>query len=429
MEAHIWGGVRRNTVLFMVISLASGFGSTAMSLVAGIWILDLTGSVSLAGLAGLCVYAPTLAAPWLGGLVDRLPRRPLVITVDLMLAAALLTLPAVRSADRTWLIFAVLFAYGASYVLLDAGESALLPAALPPDTLGSVNGWRSSAQEGMKLVAPLAGAALYAWRGGGVVAMVSASMPILAAAMYGLLHLKPAGGGSHRSQGPSGLRDALAFLRGRRVIRVPVLVAGMAIGMSGLAVAPLYARVTQSLDLPSTFLGVLSSAQGAGSIVAGVAAGRLMDRFGAPAVAGMGAALYALGCLAWCLPWWPAMIAGSVIAGTGLPWTLIAAVTAVQIWTPDHLLGRVSATSTTVMFGPIALTNPLGAAAVHLGARLPLLVAATLCLTAATLALRSSGHGSGPDGESEHRFPLRRGSTLPWCEGESAKVRKGLRCR
>jgi hypothetical protein len=46
--------VRRNAVLFVAISLVSGFGSTAMSLVAGIWILDLTGSVSLAGLAGLC---------------------------------------------------------------------------------------------------------------------------------------------------------------------------------------------------------------------------------------------------------------------------------------------------------------------------------------------------------------------------------------
>jgi hypothetical protein len=101
-----------NGLLFVAISLVAGFGSTAMSLVAGIWILDLTGSVSLAGLAGLCVYAPTLAAPWLGGLVDRFPRRRLVIIVDVALAPALLTLPAVGSAGRVWLIFAVMLAYG-----------------------------------------------------------------------------------------------------------------------------------------------------------------------------------------------------------------------------------------------------------------------------------------------------------------------------
>jgi hypothetical protein len=82
------------------------------------------------------------------------------------------------------------------------------------------------------------------------------------------------------------------------------------------------------------------------------------------------------------------MVAGSVIAGVGLPWTLIAAVTAVQTCTPDHLLGRVSATSTTIMFGPIAVTNPLGAVTFHLGARLPLLAAGVLCLAAAVHALR-----------------------------------------
>jgi hypothetical protein len=53
-----------------------------------------------------------------------------------------------------------------AYVLLDAGESALLPVALPADAIGDVNGLRTSAQAGMKMIAPLAGAGLFAWRGG-----------------------------------------------------------------------------------------------------------------------------------------------------------------------------------------------------------------------------------------------------------------------
>ena len=80
---ELGGLMRRNAGLFVAISLLSGFGSSAMSLVAGIWILDLTGSTGLAALAGLCVYAPVLAGPWLGGLLDRVPRRPLVIAVNL----------------------------------------------------------------------------------------------------------------------------------------------------------------------------------------------------------------------------------------------------------------------------------------------------------------------------------------------------------
>jgi hypothetical protein len=88
--------MRRNATLFVLISLLSGFGSTAMLLAAGLWILDLTGSVGLAALTGVCIYAPTLAAPWLGLLVDRLPRRPLLTATDLALGAALFTLLAVR---------------------------------------------------------------------------------------------------------------------------------------------------------------------------------------------------------------------------------------------------------------------------------------------------------------------------------------------
>jgi hypothetical protein len=87
----------RNATLFVAISQLSGFGSTAMALVAGIWILDLTGSSSVAGLTGLSVYAPLLAGPWLGALVDRLPRRPMLIWVNVGVAAVLLTLVAVRS--------------------------------------------------------------------------------------------------------------------------------------------------------------------------------------------------------------------------------------------------------------------------------------------------------------------------------------------
>ncbi|MGS2617815.1 MFS transporter [Micromonospora sp. LZ34] len=372
--------MRRNAGLFVAISLLSGFGSSAMSLVAGIWILDLTGSTSLAALAGLCVYAPVLAGPWLGGLLDRAPRRPLVIAVNLTLAAVLLSLLAVRGPGQTWLIFAVSCAYGLSYVLIDAGETALLPAALSPAELGDVNGWRSSAQEGMKLVAPAAGAGLYAWHGGHAVAVLSAAMPVLVAGLYLAVRLV------HTPEPPTqrqrGIRAGLAVLAGQRATRVTVTLAAVSIAMSGFTTAATYAIVITELDLPATFLGVLVSAQGGGSIVGGLLVGRLIARRGPVAVAVAGTVLFAVGCLARCLPWWPVAVAASVVAGVGLPWTLVAAVTAVQTHTPPAMLGRVAATATTAMFGPIAVAIPLGSAAVHLGGRPPLVAAAVICLMA-----------------------------------------------
>ncbi|GAB3932176.1 MFS transporter [Micromonospora vulcania] len=322
--------MRRNAALFVAISLLSGFGSSAMSLVAGIWVLDLTGSTGLAALTGLCVYAPVLAGPWLGGLLDRAPRRPLVIAVNLLLASALLTLFAVRGPAQTWLIFAVSCAYGASYVLIDAGETALLPSALSPAALGDVNGWRSSAQEGMKLVAPLAGAGLYAWHGGHAVVVLSAAMPVLVAILYAAVRLHRTPPEQPAQQEHRGLRAGLAILSGQRAMRVPVALAAVAIAMSGFTTAAVYAVVTTELSLPTTFLGVLVSAQGAGSIVGGLVVGRLLARRGPVAVGVAGSVLFAVGCLARSLPWWPVTVVGAVVAGIGLPWTLVAAVTAVQ---------------------------------------------------------------------------------------------------
>jgi MFS family permease len=406
------GRMRRNAVLFIVISLLSGFGSQMMTLAAGIWVFDLTGRTGVAALTGLAVYAPTFAAPWLGALDDRLPRRPLLIVVDAVLGLTLLSLLAVRSAAGAWLIFAVLLVRGVSYVLGDAGETAVLPAALPPEALGDVNGWRSSAQEGMKLVAPLAGAGLYAWRGPIPVVLICAALPLLTAGCYALLRLTERPRAAQmRARGE--IREGLAALFGNRAVRGPVLLAAVAIGLSGLTNAAVIDRVVHGLALPATHLGYLSTAQGAGSTVGGLVVGRLLARRAPMTTAAIGAAVFAAGCLAWCLPWLPALIAGSVLVGLGLPWALIAGVTAVQTGTPDHLLGRVAASSTTVMFGPVALTIPLGAAAVHWGARFPLLLAAALAIAVAVTAYIRSYDGSagvaGGDERAESAHAARAG--------------------
>jgi len=336
--------------------------------------------------------------------------------VDLILAAVLLSLLAVRSREQAWLIYAVMLAYGISYVLLDAGESALLPAALPAAALGDVNGWRSSAQEGMKLIAPLAGAALYSWHGGGAVTVLAATMPILVAGLYALVHLdKPA----DRPGAPELPGRGLSVLWGDRAIRVPVLVAGVSIAMSGFAGSALYATVTGRLGLPATTMGVLASAQGAGSIAGGLGVGRLLARFGTVRVAACGAALFAAGCAVQSLAGWPVLVAGNVLIGVGLPWTLIAGVTAVQTNTPDALLGRVSATSITAMFGPNALAIPLGAAAVQLGSRPPLIAAAVVCVTTAVLAARS--------GRARRGRPAR--TTPSWRRDRPGHLNRSAGCR
>jgi MFS family permease len=351
----------RNAALFVGVSLVSGFGSTAMSLTAGVWVKSLTGSSSLAALAGFCVFAPTLAGPLLGAVVDRLPRQRLLIGTNLAMAAALLVLFAVRSAAEVWLVYAVMLGYGVTHVLLDAGEAALLPAALPAAALGEVNGTRMSAQEGTKLIAPLAGAGLFAMAGGPSVAGLAAASLTVSAGLYALIRAREA----REPSRPGGqIRVGIQFLWGLRKLRGTVLIGSMAVGMSGLVTASGYAVVDEGLHRPAAFLGVLTASQGAGSVLGGLLTARLLARRGERWVARAGACLFAAGLVVRCLPWTPVVLAGSVLGGIGLPATVIAAMTAVQRLTPPALLGRVAATATTLVFASPAFGIPLGAALV-----------------------------------------------------------------
>jgi hypothetical protein len=90
-----------------------------------------------------------------------------------------------------------------------------------------------------------------------------------------------------------------------------------------------------------------------------------------------------MGTLSRLLPSVPMAVAGSLIIGIGLPWTVVAMLTAVQRQSPASLVGGVSATANMMIFAPIVLANPLGAALVELADhRLSLILA-----TVATVAL------------------------------------------
>lgn len=180
------GGFR----LLLAAIVVSGFGTSAMWLAAGIWVKDLTGSDSLAALCAFALWAPALAGPLLGTVADRTRRRPLLVAVNLGLGLLLLSLMAVDSAGSLWILFAVLVAYGACGVVTDAAEAALVPAVVGRQSLGDFNGLRTTADEGMKLVAPLAGAGLFAVYGGAGVALLDAATFAAAAGLYARLRVR-----------------------------------------------------------------------------------------------------------------------------------------------------------------------------------------------------------------------------------------------
>lgn len=182
----------RNAGLYLTGVVVSGFGSSAMWLTAGIWAKSLTGSNTLAALTVFAMWAPTLVGPLLGTVADRVRRRPLLVRINIAMAALLMSLLALDSAGRIWILFTVLVVYGVNGVVQDAAEAALVAKAVDRDLLADFNGLRMTANEGMKLVAPLLGAGLYARFGGAAVAVLDAVTFLLAAGIFALIRVREA---------------------------------------------------------------------------------------------------------------------------------------------------------------------------------------------------------------------------------------------
>ncbi|MEV6681145.1 MFS transporter [Streptomyces erythrochromogenes] len=385
-----WGSGRvlrdRNAGLYLLGVVVSGFGTTAMWLVAGIWVKSLTGSDSLAALTVFAMWAPVLAGPALGVLADRLPRRPLLVAACLVMAALLPALCLVDSAGRVWLLFAVLLVYGICGTLHEAAEAALVAKAVDVRLLGDFNGLRMTAGESMKLLAPLAGAALFTRFGGGSVALLDAVTFALAAGLFLLLRVdrdvpEPTG---PRAGGFAQALEGGRQLWGSAVLRPLVSAAAAVMFLAGINGAVVYAVADDVLGRTPAYVGVLYAVQGAGSVLSGLFAGPLLRRMPVRVFTAAGTALFALGCGARALPYEAAALAGSALIGAGLPCVLIAALTTVQREVPDSVVGRTAATANTLVFVPNALALALGAglvAFVDVTLLLPALTAAGLAVS------------------------------------------------
>ncbi|MGC4985464.1 MFS transporter [Streptomyces sp. DT193] len=351
----------RNASLYLGGVIVSGFGDSAMALAAGIWVKTLTGSSSLAALVGFCMWLPTFAGPVIGTVADRVRRRPLLVATNLALAVVMTAPLFVRSQEQVWLLFAVLSLVGTGMVLTDAAETALVAAAVPDELRGDFNGLVLTALEGMKLLAPPAGASLFTAFGGRTVALLDAASFVLAAAAFRLIRVREASPAPRTGRvWTAGTAEGARYLRRHPALRSLVITSGTTMMLAGLSSTATYAMLDAGLHRSPAFAGVLASLQGLGSVVSGLAAGALMRRIPERTFSAAGLALFALGVLARATPWLPVTLGSSLLIGLGLPCPVIAALTAVQKYTPSELLGRVAATANTFVYAPTGLALLLG---------------------------------------------------------------------
>jgi MFS family permease len=351
----------RDVRIFLAGWTLSVFGDWAMFIVLGVWAKDLTDSNSAAGLVFFALAAPSLFSPLAGVVVDRLSRTRVMIWTYSAEAIVVLSLLFVHDRGDIWLLYAVTVFYGTAGLLAGSARSALMTVICPRELLGEANGMFQTVREGLRLVAPLVGAGIYAATGGGAVAVLDSASFV--AVVIALLFL--------RTPEPRFERDEHHFVAevlagARHILRTSalkqiVVTCGMCLLVVGFSETVIFAVLDQGLHRPTSFFGVLSSLQGVGAIAGGVTAARVLRRLGDAKLVGIGMALFALGDLTFVSTSLPLILVGIAVAGAGIAWLIVGFGTAIQTRTPDRLQGRVFSAADTIISTPQTVSIALGA--------------------------------------------------------------------
>lgn len=376
----------RDARLLLGGEAVSLFGDWALIIVLGIWAKTLTGSNAAAGLVFFVFAAGRLTAPLAGVLADRVRRRPLMVVADVFLAVTVLLLLFVHDRSDLWLIYVVTLLYSVGGAVFDSARAALLRLVFPEEQLPEANGLLQTITQGLRLIAPLAGAGLFAVVGGGAVAVLDASTFIVSAVALSMLHVHEA------KPEPHGHTFAVEVSAGaRHILGSPALVrmlVGTAVAMLVIGFAETFVfALLDSIGKPPSFLGVTSVLQGVGSVAGGLTAAAFLRRFGDVRLVGIGLAGFAVGDALLLVPNIAVILTGFAVAGVSIAWAIVAYTTALQTRTPLEVQGRVSAAADLALTVPQTLSIAVGAALSTVVPFQALIVAMAIVLVAAALYL------------------------------------------
>jgi MFS family permease len=337
-------------------------GDSALWLALGIWVRELTGSNAEAGLTFFFLAAPSMLGPIWGTIADRFPRRRILLIGNLASAAMTLALLGVHNRHQVWLIWTVMAGYGVSYSLLSAAQSGLLRTLLPDDKLGDAQGWLSTVREGLRLVAPLIGAGVFAVVGGHVVALIDVATFAVAAATVASIHLQEPAPEPRTGRWAKEVAAGWTHIRAVRPMQQIVTALAALCLVVGFTETAGFAVITTGLRLSASWIGPWQVLMGVGAIVGGPTVSGAMRRFGEGRIAAIGMLCWALAAGLLAIPNISVVAIATVLAGFSLPWIIAPSMTYIQRSTPSALQGRVSSTVDVLTSTPQSLSIAVGAA-------------------------------------------------------------------
>ncbi|MGY4926487.1 MFS transporter [Streptomyces sp. 900105755] len=302
-----------------------------------------------------------------GAWVDRMRKRPVLITADLVRALVLLTVPVAWWAGRLtfWWLCSVALVHGVLTVFFDIAHVSYLPGLVGRARLVEGNARLSAVRSVTSISGPTVAGPLVGLAGAPATLLASS----LGMALSGLLATgirrpeeRPAA--AERPRLGRDIKEGLRFVLGHSALRAIVLGDALFNFFLVMYQAMLLVHLERVTGLSSFGIGLVLSGMGCGALLGALLATGAVRRLGPGPVIWLAplttCPLTALMPLA--RPGWSMTVAAVGLAALSLGGVIrvVAQSSVQQALTPDRLLGRMSATARFVSWGGIPLGGLLG---------------------------------------------------------------------
>lgn len=343
-------------------NLGDGIGKVAFPLLAAMTTRD---PVLIAGLSAAQFLPWLLFGLATGVLLDRVDRRKAMVLANFARAVTVggVTVLVYLDAASIWAVYAAALLIGAAETVADSAANVLIPAVTGREGLSRANSKLQATE--------IVGQTFLGGPVGSLTFALFAAFPFLlnsvAFALGAVLLVALAGSYRPRVEARpettvhADLAEGLRWVRGHRVLRRLVIVAGLVSLTTELAQAQLVLYALDDLHLDAAAFGVFALAGGIGGLGGAAVASRLIDRFGnrsglvvgivtaGVAFAGMGASDVTVASAALFGLFAAAIVTVNVVLATARH-TLV----------PSELLGRVLGVWRTVVWGALPVGALLG---------------------------------------------------------------------
>ena len=348
---------QRPFVLFWAARVLAMLARQMLTVAVGWQMYALTGSALDLGFVGLVQFLPSFLLVLVSGHVaDRFDRRRVLQIAMLADAAAVLALCIGSALGRidAPAIFVLVFVIGAARAFDMPTMQALLPMLVPENMLARAVAANASASQAAIIVGPAVGGLLYI-AGPAVVYGTSAALFALTGVIVHFVHPLRAPRRAPAA-GLSSVLDGIRFIRSRPEVLGAISLDMFAVLLGGAtALLPIYAR--DILHTGPWGLGLLRSATAIGALGMALWLARHPLRAGAGRRMFGAVALFGVATIAFGLSRSFALsLAALAVLGASDMVSVVVRQSLVQLRTPDHMRGRVSAVNT--LF--IGTSNELG---------------------------------------------------------------------